>query len=64
MTDNINEAAESSPECQHFQKVSLYGPADVCVICGAYMAEGTGMVCQECMDEIRAEIVERGGTYR
>lgn len=64
MTDNINEAEESLPECQCIQKAALYGPSDVCVICGAYMAEGTGMVCQECMDEIRAEIEERGGTYR
>lgn len=26
----------------------LYSDKDVCVCCGVYMAEGTGMVCKQC----------------
>lgn len=29
--------------------VPIYTQQDVCVICGRYMPEGTGMVCRDCM---------------
>lgn len=33
-------------------KKMKYTLMDICVCCGAYMPEGTGMVCRDCMAAI------------
>ena len=42
----------------------LYERQDTCVICGRYLPEGSGMVCQDCMaavEENYAAYQRRGG---
>ena len=38
----------------------LYEQQDTCVICGRYLPEGSGMVCQDCM----AAVYEKYAAYQ
>lgn len=53
--DNKHDA-ESRVDVRQLVKTSdgvVYGASDTCVCCGAYLPEGYGMVCDECLKRER-----------